>query len=920
MKVLFAMGNDLRSKNVVDRYYERYGEILEYKNIFYFKSLLEEVKNNKTYDRIVINEELEEISTNDIQQIDNYIFNNIDKITDEIQDADIILVCSDRRTKGDAFVNRLFSIGIYNLLIGNDRNINPLCDIIKKPKTKREAKQYLNINISSITSASVVADDEVDEIQMQNILHYYEGIKNKPEEYVSTFDKIAEQYSRKQLKIIVNFLPQKVRDAVLAENRYKYLAAEMRENAPNVSTPVEGGGKTGKPKKASGGLFTLFKKERKSTDKHVGTMEISREQNSVSIKVDNDLEQVTEAPATNPSVGAFNGEKTRVELEQQNKMQAEQQAFLAAKAKAEVEARERAKMEEQVALAERAKKEAEAREKAKMEEQAALAERAKKEAEAREKTNMSEQAALVERAKKEAEAREKAKMEEQAALAERAKKEAEAREKTNMSEQAALVERAKKEAEAREKAKMEEQAALAERAKKEAEARENAKVESQTELTEGEKREAEDIKRAKLIEKAKAEAEARERAKLAENMQPSGQAKQEEKKEEQVLIANNAEMEAKKQAEMNAKLKAEAEAKAQAELMAKVQAEAKKQAELIKLEQEKKLKEEQEKLVMEQNKIREAQAKLEEEKRRLREEQERLISTQDQIYKMQTDAASVVYTNNKITQMVSAENKKMVVFVGSNKVGTTFVTNAIAHSVASAKVKTAILDMARDKSMYYLYNQNDKSMRKKAAECMQRLSDGEDWYLDTNNNFLKVYTTVPGAVTDVRKGYKHKSIIDTVIKNNTFVIVDADFTTPIDYFEQAAEIYIIQDLDLLKMPDVTLFLRELKNRGIDMRKIRIIINKYIKTSLTPKQILQTLSYYSDPEMSFVDELLPTKLDYAVIPYNLNNYAKYVDSICRGVISYKGYSEEFLQTIDEISQMVYPRVSSERRAKRGFLKS
>ncbi len=876
MKVLFAMGNDLRSKNVVDRYYERYGEILEYKNIFYFKSLLEEVKNNKTYDRIVINEELEEISTNDIQQIDNYIFNNIDKITDEIQDADIILVCSDRRTKGDAFVNRLFSIGIYNLLIGNDRNINPLCDIIKKPKTKREAKQYLNINISSITSASVVADDEVDEIQMQNILHYYEGIKNKPEEYVSTFDKIAEQYSRKQLKIIVNFLPQKVRDAVLAENRYKYLAAEMRENAPNVSTPVEGGGKTGKPKKASGGLFTLFKKERKSTDKHVGTMEISREQNSVSIKVDNDLEQVTEAPATNPSVGAFNGEKTRVELEQQNKMQAEQQAFLVAKAKAEVEARERAKMEEQVALAERAKKEAEARE--------------------------------------------KAKMEEQAALAERAKKEAEAREKTNMSEQAALVERAKKEAEAREKAKMEEQAALAERAKKEAEARENAKVESQTELTEGEKREAEDIKRAKLIEKAKAEAEARERAKLAENMQPSGQAKQEEKKEEQVLIANNAEMEAKKQAEMNAKLKAEAEAKAQAELMAKVQAEAKKQAELIKLEQEKKLKEEQEKLVMEQNKIREAQAKLEEEKRRLREEQERLISTQDQIYKMQTDAASVVYTNNKITQMVSAENKKMVVFVGSNKVGTTFVTNAIAHSVASAKVKTAILDMARDKSMYYLYNQNDKSMRKKAAECMQRLSDGEDWYLDTNNNFLKVYTTVPGAVTDVRKGYKHKSIIDTVIKNNTFVIVDADFTTPIDYFEQAAEIYIIQDLDLLKMPDVTLFLRELKNRGIDMRKIRIIINKYIKTSLTPKQILQTLSYYSDPEMSFVDELLPTKLDYALIPYNLNNYAKYVDSICRGVISYKGYSEEFLQTIDEISQMVYPRVSSERRAKRGFLKS
>ena len=54
MKVLFAMRNPQASKNVVDKYYELYGEMIEYKDVFYYRALLEEVKKDKTYDRIVI--------------------------------------------------------------------------------------------------------------------------------------------------------------------------------------------------------------------------------------------------------------------------------------------------------------------------------------------------------------------------------------------------------------------------------------------------------------------------------------------------------------------------------------------------------------------------------------------------------------------------------------------------------------------------------------------------------------------------------------------------------------------------------------------------------------------------------------------------------------------------------------------------
>ena len=183
---------------------------------------------------------------------------------------------------------------------------------------------------------------------------------------------------------------------------------------------------------------------------------------------------------------------------------------------------------------------------------------------------------------------------------------------------------------------------------------------------------------------------------------------------------------------------------------------------------------------------------------------------------------------------------------------------------------------------------------------MKRLSDGEEVFIETANSYLKVYSA-PGSITDVRRGYKHKNIID-VVRNNTNVgIVYADCTTPIDYFEQASEIYVVQDLDILKMPDTTLFLRELKNRGMSMKKIKIIFNKYVKTAmLNPKKLVQVMSTYSDPAMTYMEsDLLPTKVDYSIIPYNINNYTKYTEALCAGLTNYKGYSSDFIEVINEI---------------------
>ena len=269
---------------------------------------------------------------------------------------------------------------------------------------------------------------------------------------------------------------------------------------------------------------------------------------------------------------------------------------------------------------------------------------------------------------------------------------------------------------------------------------------------------------------------------------------------------------------------------------------------------------------------------------------------------MQTTPTAATYES---VQVVAQDYKKMVVFVGANKAGTTFMTNAVANQLATKKVVTSILDMTKDKGMYYIYNQGDKYLRKTAGECMQSLSNGEDVYLPISK-YLKVYTTIPGSMADTRRSYKHKSIIEVVKNNSNITIVDADFTTPIDYFEQASEIYIIQDMDILKMQETTSFLREMKNRNMDMKKIKIIINKYVKSMLTPKKIIEGISYYKDPEMTFTDVLLGNKVMYSVVPYSLSNYTKYVEALCKENMNFKGYTADFLEVIDEISMQVYPK--------------
>ena len=99
MKVLFAVSNENTSQAIIKKYQSEYKKIISYKNVYYFNAILKELQRDKTYDRVVISEDLEQYVNTDYEQMDKFLFDRLDSISDEASNVDgedipIILIFS----------------------------------------------------------------------------------------------------------------------------------------------------------------------------------------------------------------------------------------------------------------------------------------------------------------------------------------------------------------------------------------------------------------------------------------------------------------------------------------------------------------------------------------------------------------------------------------------------------------------------------------------------------------------------------------------------------------------------------------------------------------------------------------------------------------------------------------------------------
>ena len=263
-----------------------------------------------------------------------------------------------------------------------------------------------------------------------------------------------------------------------------------------------------------------------------------------------------------------------------------------------------------------------------------------------------------------------------------------------------------------------------------------------------------------------------------------------------------------------------------------------------------------------------------------------------------------VFDDEEFEGLLSKE-KKVVSFVGTSKNGTSFIINNIAIILSNMGINTAILDATSNKNAYYIYTKNDEDLRKIASSSFENLKNETAEGLRVNNN-LTVYTTIPSKGDQINDS---RPILETLIRNHSLVLIDCDFSTPIEYFDKSQEIYLVQSMDVLTIQPLTEFLRELKVKNVlDDRKIRIIINKLLRVKgISAKNIVAGMSNYNDPEMSFMTELFNrnTIRVSAQIPFDEDVYIKYLSSLVECDIQISGYPKEFKQRLNNLAELIYP---------------
>ena len=772
------------------------------KNVYYFNAILKELQRDKTYDRIVISEDLEQYTSTDYEQMDNFIFGRLDSISDEAsnvkgEDIPIILICADRRTKSEPLLTKLFGIGIYSALLGQDRSITKVCELINQPRTKKDAKLYYRIDSEDV-DYKVEGEGDVSEVEIQNILNHYKRLGKNEDKYVESFDSIAAQYTDPQLRVICKFLPLNVK-AVLEANSQKYQELiTFGTVTPSISEKERN--KWQKEKYVPNSDYKKKSDSAQKTgkidiiEKNIGKSNLSKPviiPSAMNIsnvrkvkKVDNIQNNVEQKQSDNiNSVSASNTQNIQNNfVQQENQKYVEKELennSINAEPKAEVVNNNEVSNKPNIDTPVVEQKRRRGRPK---------------------KVQTQEEIKQIEEAPKKKRGRPR-------------KVQIQQEEETDNNVLPGFDDQ-------------DSNSVLP--------GFEDVKEENSNVLPGFDDQEKEEVNLFDLGNKE----ETRKNNISGEIILPGfdeNESQDEPEPVQQVPVQNINQMQTQTQSYTSPE------------------------------------------------------------------------PSFDNFNNKKEIENTTRYNEINLDSLLTG-NKKIVSFVGTSKNGTSFLVNNLAEVLSKKGIKTAVLDLTKNKNAYYIYTQNEEELRKKAFSCITNLKNGIVDGIQVNNN-LTVFTTLPDE-DNVMDDYE--SILTTLAQNYSLILMDCDFDTNYGYFKNAQEIYLVQSFDILTIQPLTAFLRNLKTKNIlDPEKLRIVLNKVLRVrSVTERAVIGGMAFYNDPAMSFMTELFnKDTIKYCTIPFEEQTYSRYLEGLVNCKISVNGYSKNFMMSLEKLSNMVYPLLSN-----------
>ncbi len=872
MKILFAVSNENIAEAIKREYQNNYKAQLLSKNVYYFNAIIKELQLNKTYDVAIISEDLEPFANNNYDTIDKFLSDKLATIREyavnqEGNPIPIIFIATDRHMNGDFLTTNLYKIGIYNALIGTDRSIENVCTLMFHPRNKQEAKAYYRVDAEIDRTPS---EDEVCEEEIKNILQHYKNLGKAEERYVDSFNDIASQYTDAQLKVIIRFLPIHVK-AVLEAKSPKYQSLTTFANNYNANATHK-------------------------IDKKISENQVNEKDANVEVTNNRVLEQISSV-RDNANViipNAMNLNRVRKVHSSANPNQVNENAEQDYANNEDATIKKTLNIETQSGVV-MARRKNDVRTSDMWKEMSNTSGDLKNVSGS--VSNVAEQPKMVEKTVETAEPATISETEnetiEEPSLGE--KIDSTVKEDVPQVEPVAIVKRGRG------------------RPKKNAEKAESEDKPQAPKRGRGRPR--------KVVAIAEEE-------KNGETPEMSGITDidvQKNQPEEQEVILPGFQDDVDNEHEDDIKDITENVAEGITEdvvLPGFGDVSDEEDTENGEYSQDNMQVEEESTQNIENSNNEsleyenETAIKNDGDNGRSRMNNSNNFgnfANNTNIASMTNSMSEKQNTRYENIEYLIPADTKVATFFGTSKSGVSFLVNNLAQMLSSFSINVAVLDLTKNKNSYYIYTNNEDNLRTVASNSIYNLIDGEAKGIKVNKN-LTIYTALP---TDTETFYEADKVIKTLIDNHSVILIDADYDTPVGYFDNSTDLFMVQNMDILTMQPLTTFLKELKAKNIlKTEKLRLVVNMETRIKgINPDALLGALSTYKDPGMEYMVDLYGKgDVKLFTVPFDVEAYSKYLGSIAECKISLTGYSKNILTSLKEIAAYIYPIINGNKNKK------
>lgn len=244
-KVLFAINQNSNQdveKKISTLYEDTFGENVEFESEYYLAGIEKSLLEDK-FDVLVLREDLE--STNLVS------IEFLDKLTDRYPNLNIIFMIKKDSHSDDDYIYKILALNIYNIVYINSFSVKDLICLFNKPRTKYEAKLYLEIDDTSIdyTKVSEVVNKKIEVVNESEIETILQNLNNVDDDNLDkTFNEIIiKNYEEKERLFIiscfneslVNRLMKNSRSFKKVKNKLDSVSKDIENNIKVIEVEVE---------------------------------------------------------------------------------------------------------------------------------------------------------------------------------------------------------------------------------------------------------------------------------------------------------------------------------------------------------------------------------------------------------------------------------------------------------------------------------------------------------------------------------------------------------------------------------------------------------------------------------------------------------------------------------------------------------